>query len=175
MGWARRPQAASCYFVGQLPSEVRKWYTDICLGLQRSSFPVDTHVFRLSRYLNWVPIKATRETTYAHLDTKIPAELKYPLHNLLIRHGRTCKHCKAGPKPKVAGRKRKSDSVVVAQPSSPEAGEVPKMKMKKVWVGTGMMKEVMVEVPDEGQEGETESEKCVLRELVRRSRKPKRL
>ena len=76
--------------------------------LARDSFAVDTHVFRLSQQLNWVPAKATRsvvvpvcvaalraldadrvldvyrQTTYEHLDVRIPAELRYPLHVLLI-------------------------------------------------------------------------------------------
>ncbi|GAA93745.1 uncharacterized protein L969DRAFT_70399 [Mixia osmundae IAM 14324] len=64
-----------------------------CLG--RESFAVDTHVFRLTKALNWVPAKADRETTFQHLDVKIPGPLKYPLHSLLIHHGRSCKNCSA--------------------------------------------------------------------------------
>ena len=36
-----------------------------------------------------------------------------------------------------------------------------------------MMKEILVEVPDVGQEGETESQKCVLRALLKRQRDEK--
>jgi len=109
--------------------------------MQRPSFAVDTHVFRLTRWLGWTPsdtelkrmaktgptkisastdakdIKAedgeaptpskstgkrsrgpppvTRNTTYSHLDVRIPDELKYPLHYLLIKHGKTCPSCSA--------------------------------------------------------------------------------
>lgn len=86
--------------------------------MQRPSFAVDTHVFRLTKWLGWVPTDAqarrmararakergatrvtgaqvTRETTYAHLDVRIPDELKYPLHYLLIRHGKVCGWCSA--------------------------------------------------------------------------------
>ncbi|KAG0131214.1 DNA glycosylase [Tuber indicum] len=133
--------------------------------LRRDSFAVDTHVFRLSKFLKWVPAKATRETTYAHLDVRVPAEHKYALHNLLIRHGRTCKECKAGPKHK--GKKRVSSETSLDL--SPEPGP----RMRKVWIGTGMMKEILVEVPDIGQEGEAESEKCVLRALLKRQRDEK--
>ncbi|KAF2083349.1 DNA glycosylase, partial [Saccharata proteae CBS 121410] len=64
--------------------------------LQRPSFAVDTHVFRLCRYLNWVPPdKATRNSTYAHCEVRVPDELKYPLHQLLIKHGKTCPRCRA--------------------------------------------------------------------------------
>ncbi|CUS08149.1 unnamed protein product [Tuber aestivum] len=133
--------------------------------LQRDSFAVDTHVFRLSKFLKWVPAKATRETTYAHLDVRVPAEHKYALHNLLIRHGRTCKECKAGPKHR--GKKRASSE------TSLDLSPGPGPKMRKVWIGTGMMKEILVEVPDTGQEGEAESEKCVLRALLKRQRDEK--
>ncbi len=65
-----------------------------CIG--RETFAVDTHVFRLSKMLGWVPDKtANRDTTCYHLEEKLPAELKYPLHVLLIKHGKRCKWCSA--------------------------------------------------------------------------------
>ncbi|KAI0628675.1 DNA glycosylase [Trametes polyzona] len=73
------PKTASCVLL-------------FCLG--RSSFPVDTHVFRLSRLLGWVPQKADRVTAQAHLDLTIPDGLKYGLHVLMVGHGRRCKGCK---------------------------------------------------------------------------------
>jgi len=70
--------------------------------LQRPSFAVDTHVFRLCQYLGWVPKstkkgqpKVDRNTTYSHCDARIPDEYKYPLHQLLIKHGKTCPRCRA--------------------------------------------------------------------------------
>ena len=70
--------------------------------LQRPSFAVDTHVFRLCQYLGWVPKsvkkgqpKVDRNTTYSHCDVRIPDDLKYPLHQLLIKHGKTCGRCRA--------------------------------------------------------------------------------
>ena len=70
--------------------------------LQRPSFAVDTHVFRLCQYLGWVPKsvkkgqpKVDRNTTYSHCDARIPDEYKYPLHQLLIKHGKTCGRCRA--------------------------------------------------------------------------------
>jgi len=62
--------------------------------LERESFPVDTHVFRLSKLLGWVPAKSNRITAQAHLDVRIPGELKYGLHVLMIAHGRRCSGCK---------------------------------------------------------------------------------
>ncbi|KAI0659954.1 DNA glycosylase [Cubamyces menziesii] len=75
------PKTASCVLM-------------FCLG--RASFPVDTHVFRLSRLLGWVPQKADRVTAQAHLDLTIPNDLKYGLHVLMVGHGRRCKGCKGG-------------------------------------------------------------------------------
>ncbi|TBU28015.1 DNA glycosylase [Dichomitus squalens] len=74
------PKTASCVLL-------------FCLG--RSSFPVDTHVFRLSRLLGWVPARADRVTAQAHLDLKVPDHLKYGLHVLMVGHGRRCKGCKS--------------------------------------------------------------------------------
>ena len=62
--------------------------------LERESFPVDTHVFRLSKLLGWVPAKSNRISAQAHLDARIPGELKYGLHVLMIAHGRRCSGCK---------------------------------------------------------------------------------
>lgn len=62
-----------------------------CLG--RQSFAVDTHVFRLSKMLGWVPEKADRVLAQAHLEQKIPSDIKLDLHVLLVRHGRACKGC----------------------------------------------------------------------------------
>ncbi|KAI4715292.1 DNA glycosylase [Aureobasidium sp. EXF-10727] len=70
--------------------------------LQRPSFAVDTHVFRLCQYLAWVPREVqkgqppvNRETTFAHCEARVPDDLKYPLHQLLIKHGKECPRCRA--------------------------------------------------------------------------------
>ncbi|TFK54897.1 DNA glycosylase [Heliocybe sulcata] len=73
------PKTASCVLL-------------FCLG--RDSFAVDTHVYRLSRLLGWVPQKADRVLAQAHLDLRIPDELKYGLHVLMVTHGRQCSGCK---------------------------------------------------------------------------------
>ncbi|PSN69107.1 DNA glycosylase [Corynespora cassiicola Philippines] len=79
--------------------------------LQRPSFAVDTHVFRLCKWLGWVPPPGdpsglppsgkgtfagpTRNSTYAHCEVRIPDHLKYPLHQLFIKHGKSCPRCRA--------------------------------------------------------------------------------
>ncbi|KIM60021.1 hypothetical protein SCLCIDRAFT_1217296 [Scleroderma citrinum Foug A] len=63
-----------------------------CLG--RQAFAVDTHVFRLVKMLGWVPDRADRVGAQAHLELKIPPEIKYGLHVMMVKHGRTCAGCK---------------------------------------------------------------------------------
>ncbi|KAG6333835.1 hypothetical protein ID866_5254 [Astraeus odoratus] len=67
-----------------------------CLG--RQAFAVDTHVFRLVKMLGWVPERADRVGAQAHLELKIPPELKFGLHVMMVKHGRTCKGCRSGGK-----------------------------------------------------------------------------
>ena len=64
--------------------------------LRRESFAVDTHVHRLTGLMGWRPENCSREETHGHLDARIPGEEKYPLHVLLIAHGKKCEECKAG-------------------------------------------------------------------------------
>uniref|UniRef100_L2G2X1 Base excision dna repair protein n=1 Tax=Colletotrichum fructicola (strain Nara gc5) TaxID=1213859 RepID=L2G2X1_COLFN len=59
--------------------------------LQRESFAVDTHVWRITGLLGWRPKSASRDETHAHLDVRIPDEDKYGLHILLVKHGKTRK------------------------------------------------------------------------------------
>ena len=77
------PKTASCVLL-------------FCVG--RDSFAVDTHVHRLTGMLGWRPGTASRDETFAHLDVRIPDELKYGLHVLFVEHGRKCPECKAGGK-----------------------------------------------------------------------------
>lgn len=60
----------------------------LCFGFGMDVFPVDTHVHRLSGRLGLVPENTTREKTFSVMDQKVPDEIKYSLHRLLIRHGR---------------------------------------------------------------------------------------
>lgn len=74
----------------------------MCFCMSRPIFAVDTHVFRMCRWLGWLPEpgqkgqRAVDEiTTFAHCDARIPNELKYKLHQLFIKHGQTCVRCNA--------------------------------------------------------------------------------
>lgn len=63
--------------------------------LRRDSFAVDTHVYRISSLLGWIPPSATREQAQAHLEARVPDEDKYGLHILMVTHGKNCAECKA--------------------------------------------------------------------------------
>ncbi|KAH7280664.1 hypothetical protein KP509_36G007900 [Ceratopteris richardii] len=64
--------------------------------LQHNEFPVDTHVFRITKMLGWVPVQADREKAYLHLNHRIPDHLKFDLHCLLVTHGKRCPRCAKG-------------------------------------------------------------------------------
>lgn len=67
--------------------------------LQRPCFAVDTHIFRICKWLGWLPSADTKRVTeitaFSHLEVRIPDHLKYSLHQLLIRHGKSCPRCRA--------------------------------------------------------------------------------
>ncbi len=44
--------------------------------LARDEFPVDTHVWRISKNMGWVPAKANRDDTYRHMNIRVPADLR---------------------------------------------------------------------------------------------------
>jgi len=85
--------------------EGKKWLTNIpgigpktaaiilCFHFDKPVMPVDTHVHRISKRLGLVPEKASRTKAHRILEQKVPDDIKYEFHRLLIDHGR--EHCKA--------------------------------------------------------------------------------
>ncbi|KAL1987112.1 hypothetical protein VTN96DRAFT_4718 [Rasamsonia emersonii] len=68
----------------------------ILFCLQRPCFAVDTHIFRICKWLGWLPSERVNEVTaFSHLEVRIPDHLKYSLHQLFIRHGKICPRCRA--------------------------------------------------------------------------------
>lgn len=84
----------------------------ILFCLQEPCFAVDTHCFRIAQWLGWIPqhLKedSGRDKAFAHLDLRIPDQLKYGLHQLFIEHGQNCHRCVAGT---VEGTKSWQDCV----------------------------------------------------------------
>ena len=68
--------------------------------LRRAEFPVDTHVWRITKKLGWVPQAASREQAYEHLNRRIPDDVKLSLHVLLVEHGKCCKKCAKNGNPR---------------------------------------------------------------------------
>lgn len=98
----------SIEFLNDLSLEDGKaWLTDIpgigpktasvILGFhfKKPTIPVDTHVHRLANRYGLVPERSSRKKTHDILEEKVPDEIKYPFHRLLIEHGRAeCKSSK---------------------------------------------------------------------------------
>lgn len=56
-------------------------------------FPVDTHIYRITKRLGWIEERVSEAKANALLDSVVPDDIKYRLHLNLIEHGR--KVCKA--------------------------------------------------------------------------------
>ena len=57
-------------------------------------FPVDTHIHRVTRRLGLIDAKVSAEQAHDILQSMCKAEWVYPLHLLIIRHGRTVCHAR---------------------------------------------------------------------------------
>jgi endonuclease-3 len=80
--------------------EAQNWLEDIkgvgpktanvvlSFGFGKPSFAVDTHIERLSKRFGMIDEKATNARAHEVMNEKVPDEIKYSLHVLLIRHGR---------------------------------------------------------------------------------------
>jgi endonuclease-3 len=65
----------------------------LCFHFGKPVMPVDTHVHRISQRLSLVPEGVSRTKSHDLLEERVPNDIKYEFHRLLIDHGR--KHCKA--------------------------------------------------------------------------------
>ena len=61
-------------------------------SLDRPDFPVDAHVWKLGKALNWLPANATRVEAYEMLNVAVPDDIKYELHVLMVMHGKRGKN-----------------------------------------------------------------------------------
>ena len=57
-------------------------------------FPVDTHIHRVSTRLGLLPARTSAAAAHDALQALVPADLVYPLHLLIIRHGRETCHAR---------------------------------------------------------------------------------
>ncbi|CAL5868933.1 uncharacterized protein PFLUO_LOCUS3161 [Penicillium psychrofluorescens] len=77
----------------------------ILFCLQRPCFAVDTHIFRICKWLGWLPPSGpvNEVAAFSHLEVCIPDHLKYSLHKLFIQHGKSCPRCRAATGQSSAG------------------------------------------------------------------------
>jgi endonuclease III len=75
----------------------------LAFNFQLPVFAVDTHVFRMVKWLGWVPVGCNRDDASAHLDAFVPDELKYGLHQGFWHHGQKCLRCMAKNDPTTKG------------------------------------------------------------------------
>ena len=61
----------------------------LTFAMGRPAFPVDTHVYRVTRRLGLSRSTETAEQVQRRITPVIPEELRYEMHVQLIRHGRT--------------------------------------------------------------------------------------
>jgi endonuclease-3 len=60
----------------------------LCFYFKKPVFPVDTHVHRISKRLGLIPRNAGRTKAHNILEEKVPDDIKYELHRLMIEYGR---------------------------------------------------------------------------------------
>jgi endonuclease-3 len=65
----------------------------LCFQYKMPVIPVDTHVHRVSKRLGLIPQSASRKKAHEILEEKVPDDIKFEFHVLLIEHGR--EHCSA--------------------------------------------------------------------------------
>ena len=63
----------------------------LLFALGKPAFPVDTHVWRVTRRLGLIGAKVSADAAHIALERMIPPAWRYAMHINLIRHGRrTC-------------------------------------------------------------------------------------
>src|SRR5262245_28792529 len=61
----------------------------LLFSCNRPVFPMDTHIFRITRRLGLIPEKCTDQQAHELMESVIPPTKHYSLHINLIRHGRS--------------------------------------------------------------------------------------
>jgi endonuclease III len=63
----------------------------LLFALGKPALPVDTHIFRVSKRLKLIPEVTSLDEAHKRLAEKVPSDLVYSFHVLMIEHGRkTC-------------------------------------------------------------------------------------
>jgi endonuclease-3 len=88
-------------FLDEMPlEEARTWLTNLngigpktaaivlCFAFNRPAFPVDTHIYRVSKRLGFLPEKISVEKAHPVMEALVPPDDYYAFHINLIQHGR---------------------------------------------------------------------------------------
>jgi endonuclease-3 len=90
-----RDQASSREYLLSIPGVGPKTAACVLLfSFGKPVFPVDTHIHRVTQRLGILGAKVGADEAHRFLQARVPAELVYPLHLLLIRHGRDTCHAR---------------------------------------------------------------------------------
>ena len=66
----------------------------LCFAYGRAAFPVDTHIFRVSKRIGFLPEKMSANDAHPVMEAMVPAEDYYQFHIQLIQHGRDTCHAR---------------------------------------------------------------------------------
>ena len=66
----------------------------LCFAYNRPAFPVDTHIFRVSKRIGFLPEKLSADDAHPVMEAIAPPEDYYQFHIQLIQHGRDTCHAR---------------------------------------------------------------------------------
>ncbi len=66
----------------------------LCFAYGRPAFPVDTHIYRVSKRIGFIPEKLSANDAHPVMEAIVPAADYYQFHIQLIQHGRTTCHAR---------------------------------------------------------------------------------
>ena len=95
-------------FLAELPVEdAKRWLTALkgvgpktaaivlCFAYGRPAFPVDTHVYRTSKRIGFLPEKISADQAHPVMEAIVPPDDYYQFHIHLIQHGRDTCHARS--------------------------------------------------------------------------------
>jgi endonuclease-3 len=82
------PQEAEKYLLSFEGVGLKTARCVLMFGLDKPAFPVDTHIFRVSRRLGIIPMNANRTKAHEILQRNVPEGKAFSFHLNLIEHGR---------------------------------------------------------------------------------------
>ena len=66
----------------------------LCFAYNRPAFPVDTHIFRVSKRIGFLPAKISADDAHPVMEAIAPPDDYYQFHIQLIQHGRDTCHAR---------------------------------------------------------------------------------